>query len=84
MATTVHLPADLLEAVDMRADQLGVSRNRFIILSLQRAITEQTGWSPSFLDALEAAAKDSASRELIDDMLQAISSRRSRKSPVEL
>jgi metal-responsive CopG/Arc/MetJ family transcriptional regulator len=84
MATTVHLPRGLLDSVDKRAGELGMSRNRYIILALEKAIEEETGWSPPFLEELAAAADDDESRELIDEMMKAITANRTRKDHPEL
>lgn len=84
MATTVHLPRDLLDAVDKQAGELGISRNRYIILALERAIEEETGWSPDLLVELAAAAEDAAGRELIEEMMEAITAQRTRKPHPEL
>lgn len=84
MATTVHLPRDLLDAVDKQAGELGMSRNRYIMLALERAIEEETGWSPKFLEELAAAAEDEDGRELIAEMMEAITAHRTRKPHPEL
>jgi predicted DNA-binding protein len=41
MPTTVHLPPELIERVDRRARELGVSRNLYIRRALERAIDEE-------------------------------------------
>lgn len=76
--TTVHLPRPLLEGVDARAQAEGVSRNRVIILALERFLRERESWSPEFLAELRERP---GSRDIkaIDEMLRAISRRRSRK-----
>ena len=84
MVTTVHLPPDLLESVDRRAQDLGVSRNRFIIRTLAKAIEEDIAWSSAFLDSLRSAAADTASHEEVEELLRIISSRRSSKMPPKL
>ncbi len=81
MATTIHLPPALLEAVDRRAAELQVSRNRYIRLALERAVEQAEGWSPAFLGALEDATRDEASHPLVDEMLTAIETGRTRKGP---
>ena len=81
MATTVHLPPDLLKRVDQRASELGISRNRYIKRALETAIQKETTWSKPFLEALSKAAEDTDSHEAVDDMMKAIASRRSRKCP---
>ncbi len=84
MATTVHLPQQLLQTVDERASELSMSRNRYIILALEKAITEQTDWSSDFLDELVVAADDKQSQQLLMEMTEAIRSHRSRKAHPEL
>ena len=79
MPTTVHLPVELLDNVDRRAGELGVSRNRFIIRALEKAIDEQTAWSPGFLQVLDAAAEDTDSHDTIDEIIEAIAAKRTRK-----
>lgn len=84
MATTVHLPGDLLESVDERAHELGMSRNRYIVLALKKAVAEETTWSHEFLEMLDAAAHDKDAHREIDDMVEAISRGRTRKSAPKL
>ena len=84
MATTIHLPADLLQSVDRQAAESGVSRNRYITRALKKAIESETGWSRRFLNALAEAREDTDSHEALDDMMRQISERRSRKGPPEL
>ena len=85
MSTTVYIPPELLERVDARAQELGISRNRYVVQALERAIAEETEWSPGFLKALADAAEDIESHEAIDEMMGAIrSARRSRKKPLKL
>jgi len=84
MPTTIHLPPKLLESVDKRAADLGLSRNRYIILALERAIEEQTSWSPRFLEELNSAADDVGGQELIDRMVEDIKSHRTRKTHPDL
>jgi hypothetical protein len=77
--TTVHLPDDLLRAVDARARAEGVSRNRFITLALQRAVDEKDAWSPAFL-ALLRAPLPPGTAAAADRMLQEIVAHRSSKA----
>ena len=78
MVTTVRLPPALLESVDRRARDLGISRNRFIIQTLAKAFEEESAWSQEFLEALAAAADDYDAHEGVAEMLRIISSGRSR------
>jgi len=80
--TSVHIPRDLLEAVDRRAEELRLSRNRFIVRAVERELARETEWSPGFFEFLEEI--DPQDARTVDDMLEAIESRRSSKKPVRL
>ena len=82
MATTFHIPDNLLKAVDKRAREQKLSRNRFVIRALKKALEREDSWSPQFLDVLEDV--DDSVAEAVDDMLEAIESRRSSKEPLTL
>lgn len=82
MATSVHLPKPLLQAVDRRARALRISRNRLIVKALERELAEGDDWSVGFFDAL--AATDEATEEAVDEMLVEIRKRRSSKGPPAL
>jgi len=84
MTTIVHIPASLLRRVDRRAGELGISRNRYIIGALEKATEEEASWSPPFLEILAEAAGDRNSHAAIDELMQAVSSGRSRKRPPRL
>ena len=84
MATTIHVPTGLLECVDRRAKELGISRNRYIVQALEKTIEEEERWSKRFLRALNEAAQDTEGRVDIDEMAEAISSSRTRKGPPKL
>ncbi len=84
MATTVHLPGDLLQSVDERAKELGISRNRYIVRALKKAVAEETTWSNEFLKMLDTAAHDKEAQREIDGMVVAISARRTRKGAPKL
>lgn len=84
MATTVHIPPDLLARLDRRAAQLGLRRNRYIVRALERAINEESSWSQRFLDALDGASKDAEGRAAVDEMMRHVAARRTRKRALEL
>lgn len=85
MPTTVHLPADLLDQVDRRATELGMSRSRFIRDALERAVQNETEWSAPFFEHLRKVAADKEQRRAGEELMQAIrSGRRSRQRPPEL
>ncbi len=83
MATTVHLPAALLEQLDARAEALGISRNRLIIEAVSAALAADDEWSPEFLAAMNEplSAADSA---VLEEMAAAIAARRTRSAPPDL
>jgi hypothetical protein len=81
MATSVHIPKPLLDAVDRRARLAGVSRNRFIIRALEREVAGGD-WSPGFLEQL--ADVDDEGRAAVDGLVEAMGRRRSRKGPPRL
>lgn len=85
MATTIHLPEELLERLDRHASDLGVSRNLYIRRALEAALESETAWSRDFLRTLEEAAKDEEAQSAVEEMMRVISSsRRSRKRSPDL
>lgn len=83
MATTVHLPPELLKRVDERAKRLKISRNQYVRRALEGMIEKETSWSRRFLDALTDAASDHDAHDAVDEMV-ATMDRRSRKGPPAL
>jgi hypothetical protein len=82
MATTVHIPAALLDEVDRRARALRVSRNRLIVRALEREIHSPSGWSPEFFDRLRDVDADTAGA--VDQLLAAVRRGRRSKKPLDL
>jgi len=82
MPTSIHIPKPLLQAVDRRARRLNISRNRFIVSTLERELDRETDWSPDFFDRLAEVTPEEA--ESIDEMTRAIARRRTRKAPPKL
>lgn len=82
MATSVHLPKPLLEAVDRRARALKISRNRLIVKALERELTESSEWSNGFFEELSQTDHDT--RAAVDDLLHEVRTRRSSKEPPRL
>jgi predicted transcriptional regulator len=82
VATTVHIPAPLLQAVDRRAAAMKVSRNRYIVAALQRSVERESEWSPQLWEALARARREDAGAA--DEMLARIQRARSSrpKSPL--
>lgn len=82
MPTSIHIPSNLLHALDRRAKALRISRNRFIVRAVERELDRETEWSPGFFEFLEEIEPEDA--RAIDEMLETIESRRSSKAPVRL
>ena len=82
MPTTVHIPDELLAALDRRAAELGTSRNRLIVRAVEESLQRRSSWPPSFLDRFKAVAPEHA--KAVDDVLEATVTRRKSKGPVEL
>ena len=80
--TSIRLPDDLLEALDRRAELLGLSRSELIIRAVEKAIANRSEWSPKFLDAI-AAPRESLD-EAVDELMDAISNHRSRSEAPDL
>jgi hypothetical protein len=70
MGTTVHLPKELLDAVDRKARALRISRNQLIVRALEREISAGSEWSPGFSERLAEPDPDLA-RD-VDELLAAV------------
>ncbi|MCK6586235.1 MAG: ribbon-helix-helix protein, CopG family [Polyangiaceae bacterium] len=81
MPTSVHLPKQLLDAVDRRAKALRISRNRLIVRALERELREESDWSPGFFEQLEQRDPEisAAVDELLDDVRRARRSKPARR-----
>ena len=82
MSTSVHLPKTLLAALDRRARELGLSRNRLIVQALERDLASSDTWTPNFFAQLESS--EPGDERAVDEMLGAIRARRTRKGPPTL
>ena len=80
MATSVHLPKSLLAAVDRKAKELRISRNRLIVQVLEREIERE--WSPGFFERIARVDPETATT-FRDSMDMVTASRRSKK-PLKL
>lgn len=74
MATTIHIPKELLGALDRKARKLRISRNRLIVECLERALAREREWSEGFFEKLTPLGRSEAAA--VDEMLDAIRSRR--------
>jgi predicted transcriptional regulator len=77
MATSIHVPPKLLEAVDRKARSLRISRNQLIVRALEREVQAGTDWSSGFLARLSEVEPDIA-RD-VDDLVSTIRAARSSK-----
>jgi hypothetical protein len=82
MATSVHLPRTLLEAVDRRARALRISRNQLVVRALQHEVEGGADWSPGFFARLSEVDPTTAAD--VDDLLEAVRKARRSKPPRRL
>jgi predicted transcriptional regulator len=82
MGTSVHVPVELLKAVDKRARALRISRNRLILRALERELEQGPEWSAGFFEKLRAV--DRATIEDAELMLAEILKQRRSKGPPKL
>lgn len=74
--TSIRFPAELVEALDRRAAALGLTRTEVIIQAVERALEEQSAWSPAFIKAIGTPRRDL--EVAADEMMEAIRSARTR------
>ena len=84
MSTTIHLAAELLSAVAGRAKDLRITRNRYIVRALERALREDTQWSPALVDEVRALHHDAGHQRVLAEMRDAIRTNRTSKGPPAL
>jgi Ribbon-helix-helix protein, copG family len=82
MATSVHIPKPLLDAVDRKARVLKMSRNRLIIRALERELSPGSGWSPGFFERLTEVDPETA--KAADELLASVRQARRSKPPRRL
>lgn len=82
MATSIHIPKPLLEAVDRKARVLKISRNRLIVRALERELKAGSDWSPGFFEQLGSISPDTAAA--VDDLLASVRQARTSKPPRDL
>jgi len=79
MATSIHIPQTLLEAVDRKARALKMSRNRLIVRALERELTAGSDWSPGFFEQLNTVDAETVSA--VDELLASVLQARRSKPP---
>ena len=67
MATRIHIPKPLLEAVDRKARALKISRIRLIVRALESELTIGSDWSPGFFEQLGTVAPETVAA--VDELL---------------
>jgi hypothetical protein len=82
MPTSLHIPQALLSAVDRRARKLKISRNRFVVRTLEKELAAGTEWSPGFFEHLSELPPEEA--RVVDAMLADIRAARTRKRAPKL
>lgn len=75
MPTTVHIPDELLEKLDERAQAMKMTRNRYIVEALRKALRDESAWSPAFLESLDQLQ----TLEGVDELERVILGGRTRK-----
>ncbi len=67
MPTTVHIPDRLLTALDQRAEELGLSRNRLIVRAVEQSLRRETEWPEKFIRRLkDVGAEEKAVKYVLD------------------
>jgi predicted transcriptional regulator len=82
MPTTVHIPPELLERLDQKAREQGMSRNRLIVQAVEESLRSPTGWPPGFFERVKA--RDPEDAAAVDEMLDHIRKSRRSKGPPKL
>ena len=67
MATSIHIPKALLEAVDRKARALKISQSRLSVQALERELTAGVDWSPGFFERLSAVTPETVAA--VDELL---------------
>jgi hypothetical protein len=75
--TSIRLPEALIDALDRRAAALGLTRSQLIIQAVEQALEDHSVWSPGFLKTIGTPRPELEGA--VDEMMEAIRARRSRK-----
>jgi metal-responsive CopG/Arc/MetJ family transcriptional regulator len=79
MATSIHVPATLLEAVDRKARSLRISRNQLIVRALEREVQAGSDWSPGFMALLSQVDPETVTD--VEDLVSVVLAARRSKTP---
>ncbi len=80
MPVRVNIPPPLLASLDRKARALKISRNRLILLALEKEVGPSPDWPPGFFERLSRT--DPALARTVDEVLVAIRKSRTSKGPV--
>ena len=84
-STTVHLPDKLLNKIDQIVNEIGISRNKFIIKACEDALQRSAGrWPPDFFEADLDASNLKLLKEGMSEMEAAIMRMRKNRPDVNL
>jgi hypothetical protein len=84
-STTVHLPDALLIQIDQIVSEMGISRNRFIIMACENALKNSAGqWPESFFETDLSAANLKLLKEGVAEMEGAILRMRKNRDTIKL
>jgi metal-responsive CopG/Arc/MetJ family transcriptional regulator len=84
-STTVHLPDALLIKIDQIVNEIGISRNRFIIQACEKALENNAGrWPEDFFEPDISAANLRLLREGVAEMEEAIMRMRKNRTDINL
>jgi len=83
MATTsIHIPENLLEALNQVARERGMSRNRLILEACRRELSHRREWPPAFFDTDHLSADELAELRAATEFTNVIlAARRNRPAP---
>jgi len=72
-STTVHLPDKLLNKIDRTVNEIGISRNKFIIQACEEALQNSAGrWPEDFFEPDLSASNLRLLKEGVAEMEEAI------------
>ena len=84
-STTVHLPDALLTKIDQIVNEIGISRNRFIIQACEEALLNNAGrWPEDFFEPNLSAASLRLLKEGVAEMEDAIMLMRKNRTNINL
>lgn len=82
MATSIHVPKPLLDAVDRKARSLHISRNQLIVRALEREVQVGTDWSRGFFERLSEPGPELAKD--VDELVKVVREKRRSKPATKL